>query len=499
MRPFKCCDFVKFDHISLHCSWILHCMDAWEFADEVDILAKLPANFEELRESKKWQERKEALESLSTLLDSAIRLSTKASYGEILGNLQTTLAKDANINVCALAAKCIRGFATGLRGKFSPYAQSIIPIVFDKLKEKKPLLRDPLIECADAIAATIPSLEIIVEEIEANMGKPNPQIKQQVDNFLTRQINMLTPDKAPKKLIKTVVPILIKHAVDADQDVREASLATIGAIHRLIGDKNVRSMIGELSNDEAKMKKITEFAEKSAQAHAQEMAKHVTTASDQQAAGDEVATAGETGPNATPANAPAAVKEVDPWDMLDPVDVLAKLPDDFNTNIESKKWTERRDALQSLLDLITANPRLDPKASYGEHIALLKRIIEKDANINVAALAAKCMKGVAEGLRKKFAPHAPSVVPTIFDKFKEKKPILRDPLVECIDAISATTTLEAMGDDILVALEKPNPNVKIQTDLFLYRAFKLLNAQTMPKKTLKSIAPLLIKVILYFM
>ncbi|KIH58944.1 HEAT repeat protein, partial [Ancylostoma duodenale] len=132
------------------------------------------------------------------------------------------------------------------------------------------------------------------------------------------------------------------------------------------------------------------------------------------------------------------LQEADPWDFLEPVDVLAKLPADFITNIESKKWTERRDALQ-------------------------------------------------------FAPHAPGVVPAVFDKFKEKKPLLRDPLVECIDAIAATTTLEAMGEDILAALEKPNPNIKIQTDLFLYRAFKLLNSQTMPKKTLKSIAPLLIK------
>ncbi|XGW09738.1 hypothetical protein V3C99_011760 [Haemonchus contortus] len=468
-------------------------MDAWEFADEVDVLAKLPANFDELRESKKWQERKEALEALATLLDATVRLSTKSSYGEILGNLQTMLAKDANINVCALAAKCIKGFATGLRSKFSPYAQSIIPVVFDKLKEKKPLLRDPLVDCADAIAATIPTLEVIVEEIEANMGKPNPQIKQQVDNFLSRQINLLTSDKAPKKLIKTVVPVLIKHAADADQDVREASLGTIGAIQRLIGDKNVRSMIGDLSNDEVKMKKIAEYAEKAAQAHAEEMSKHSATTSSEQAAPDEASVAAETGPRASTASAPAPVKEADPWDFLEAVDVLAKLPDDFNTNIESKKWTERRDALQLLLDLITANPKLDPKASYGEHISLLKRIIEKDANINVAALAAKCMRGVAEGLRKKFAPHAPSVVPVIFDKFKEKKPLLRDPLVECIDAIFATTTLEAIGDDILAALEKPNPNIKIQTDLFLYRAFKLLNAQTMPKKTLKSIAPLLIK------
>ncbi|VDO83890.1 unnamed protein product, partial [Haemonchus placei] len=461
-------------------------MDAWEFADEVDVLAKLPANFDELRESKKWQERKEALEALATLLDATVRLSTKASYGEILV-----------LTICSV-------------GDLIKFYFQIIPVVFDKLKEKKPLLRDPLVELVGFLLQ-IPSLEVIVEEIEANMGKPNPQIKQQVDNFLSRQINLLTSDKAPKKLIKTVVPVLIKHAADADQDVREASLGTIGAIQRLIGDKNVRSMIGDLSNDEVKMKKIAEYAEKAAQAHAEEMAKHSATTNSEQAAPDESSVAAETGPRPSTASAPAPVKEADPWDFLEAVDVLAKLPDDFNTNIESKKWTERRDALQLLLDLITANPKLDPKASYGEHISLLKRIIEKDANINVAALAAKCMRGVAEGLRKKFAPHAPSVVPVIFDKFKEKKPLLRDPLVECIDAIFATTTLEAIGDDILAALEKPNPNIKIQTDLFLYRsapnsvlhctdlrimvfrAFKLLNAQTMPKKTLKSIAPLLIK------
>ena len=67
-------------------------MDEWEFAEEVDVLAKLPPNFDELRESKKWQERKEALEALSALLEANVRLSTKASYGEILGSLQTVCA-----------------------------------------------------------------------------------------------------------------------------------------------------------------------------------------------------------------------------------------------------------------------------------------------------------------------------------------------------------------------------------------------------------------------
>jgi hypothetical protein len=51
-------------------------------------------------------------------------------------------------------------------------------------------------------------------------------------------------------------------------------------------------------------------------------------------------------------------EQIDPWDMLDPVDVLARLPANFQENMDSKKWTERKDALQALCDLLTSNPRL---------------------------------------------------------------------------------------------------------------------------------------------
>ena len=43
---------------------------------------------------------------------------------------------------------------------------------------------------------------------------------------------------------------------------------------------------------------------------------------------------------------PPSVKEVDPFELLDPVDVLPKLSKEFQVNMESKKWTDRRDALQ---------------------------------------------------------------------------------------------------------------------------------------------------------
>ncbi|VDO17394.1 unnamed protein product [Brugia timori] len=179
--------------------------------------------------------------------------------------------------------------------------------------------------------------------------------------------------------------------------------------------------------------------------------------------------------------------------MLDPVDVLAKLPANFMESIDSKKWVERRDALQSLLVLCTENPKLCPKANYGEFVALLKKILEKDANINVCALAARCLTAFATGLRKKFAQYAIMVAPTIFEKFKEKKPVLRDPLIDCIDAVAASTTLEALAEDIQTALDKQNPHIKIQTNLFLYRVFKQHNPQTVPKKILKLLAPIIVK------
>ena len=43
-------------------------------------------------------------------------------------------------------------------------------------------------------------------------------------------------------------------------------------------------------------------------------------------------------------------------DLIDPVDVLAQLPADFRTNLESKKWTERKEALQVTSGFLVNNP-----------------------------------------------------------------------------------------------------------------------------------------------
>ena len=63
------------------------------------------------------------------------------------------------------------------------------------------------------------------------------------------------------------------------------------------------------------------------------------------------------------------------------------------------------------------------------------QIIDRDANINVQANAVKVFTALGNGLRSRFIPYISQFLPILFDKFKEKKPALRDPLIECCDSL----------------------------------------------------------------
>lgn len=124
--------------------------------------------------------------------------------------------------------------------------------------------------------------------------------------------------------------------------------------------------------------------------------------------------------------------DIDPYDLLDPVDILSKLPKDFYEKCEAKKWQERKEAMESLETLV-ANPKLEA-GDYADLVRMLKKIISKDTNVVVVALAGKCTAGLANGLKKKFSPYASSCVSTILEKFKEKKATVLAAMREAIDA-----------------------------------------------------------------
>uniref|UniRef100_A0A8C2K2L4 Cytoskeleton associated protein 5 n=1 Tax=Cyprinus carpio TaxID=7962 RepID=A0A8C2K2L4_CYPCA len=174
---------------------------------------------------------------------------------------------------------------------------------------------------------------------------------------------------------------------------------------------------------------------------------------------------------------------VDPYELLEAVEILSKLPKDFYEKIEAKKWQERKEVLEAV-EALTKNPKLE-SGDYGDLARALKKVIGKDANVMLVAMAAKCLAGLATGLRKKFGTYAGHVVPTILEKFKEKKPQVVQALQEAIDAVFLTTTLQNISEDVLAVMDNKNPSIKQQASLFLARSFRHCTPSTLPKSVLK--------------
>ncbi|NXC79184.1 CKAP5 protein, partial [Cercotrichas coryphoeus] len=187
-----------------------------------------------------------------------------------------------------------------------------------------------------------------------------------------------------------------------------------------------------------------------------------------------------------------AVPQVDAYELLEAVEILSKLPKDFYEKIEAKKWQERKEALEAV-ELLVKNPKLE-SGDYADLVKALKKVVVgKDTNVMLVALAAKCLAGLATGLRKKFGQYAGHVVPTILEKFKEKKPQVVQALQEAIDAIFLTTTLQNISEDILAVMDNKNPTIKQQTSLFIARSFRHCTPSTLPKSLLKPFCAALLK------
>eukprot|EP00061_Rhincodon_typus_P018773 g48090.t1 len=150
---------------------------------------------------------------------------------------------------------------------------------------------------------------------------------------------------------------------------------------------------------------------------------------------------------------------VDAYDLLEPVEILSKLPKDFYEKIEAKKWQERKEALEAL-EVLVKNPKLE-SGDYADVVRALKKVIGKDSNVLLVALGAKCLAGLASGLRKKFQTYATHVVPTLLEKFKEKKPQVVQALQEAIDAVFLTQINDSAADVRDAAFEALGTALKV--------------------------------------
>uniref|UniRef100_A0A671SXT1 Cytoskeleton-associated protein 5-like n=1 Tax=Sinocyclocheilus anshuiensis TaxID=1608454 RepID=A0A671SXT1_9TELE len=313
----------------------------------------------------------------------------------------------------------------------------------------------------------IEKAEVVQDELIKGLDNKNPKIVVACIETLRKALCEFGSKIITLKPVVKVLPKLFESREKAIRD--EAKLLAV-EIYRWIRDalraplQNINSV--QLKELEEEWVKLPTAAPKQTRFLRSQQDLKAKFEQQQAAGGDEVEAA-----------------PVDPYELLEAVEILSKLPKDFYEKIEEKKWQERKEALEAV-EALTRNPKLE-SGDYGDLVRALKKVIGKDANVMLVAMATKCLAGLATGLRKKFGTYAGHVVPTILEKFKEKKPQVVQALQEAIDAVFLTTTLQNISEDVLSVMDNKNPSIKQQASLFLARSFRHCTPSMLPKSVLK--------------
>ncbi|XP_069479300.1 cytoskeleton-associated protein 5 isoform X2 [Ambystoma mexicanum] len=325
--------------------------------------------------------------------------------------------------------------------------------------------------------------EPVQEELLKGLDNKNPKIIVACAESLRKALSDFGSKTVALKPIIKVLPKLFESREKAVRD--EAKLLAV-EIYRWIRDalrpplQNINSVkLKELEEEWVKLPTTAPKQSRFLRSQQDLKAKF----EQQQAAGGDADAGGDEEEEAMP--------QVDAYELMSAVEILSKLPKDFYEKIEAKKWQERKEALEAV-EVLVKNPKLEA-GDYADLVKALKKVVGKDTNVLLVALAAKCLTALATGLRKKFGTHATHVVPTILEKFKEKKPHVVQALQEAIDAIFLTTTLQNISEDVLAVMDNKNPSIKQQTSLFLARSFRHCMPASLPKSLLKPFCAALLK------
>jgi len=228
-------------------------MDAYELADPVRILDRLPASFEDQVESAKWSERKEALEALLQLLKTSPKLE-EGSYGSLVQQLVKRLA-DANVLVVVVAAGCLEAMARGLRKSFGPSRTEVLPALLERCKERKVSVLEALRSCLDAMAQyVLPALhELSTEVLGPFLAHKNPQVRVECLSWISRSHRKAVGRRELKGLISAVLP----GADDGSPEVRDAAARCLATFLTISGETTVAPLFDGL--DKIRLARISEL------------------------------------------------------------------------------------------------------------------------------------------------------------------------------------------------------------------------------------------------
>ncbi|KAI4124359.1 MAG: hypothetical protein LQ341_007084, partial [Variospora aurantia] len=229
-------------------------VDAFDLAEPVDVLSKVPADFHEKMASTKWKDRKEALDAFFAAANTD---RIKDGHFEDIVALLAKSMKDANIAVVTVAANCIECLAKGLRHGFAKYRGRTMPPIMERLKEKKQSVADALGAALDAVFAST-GLSECLEDILEFLKHKNPQVKAEMLKFLIRCLK--TTREAPSKTeVKLIAETANKLLTDSSEPTRAGGAEVLGTVMKIMGDRAMGPYLDGL--DDIRKTKIKEYCD----------------------------------------------------------------------------------------------------------------------------------------------------------------------------------------------------------------------------------------------
>lgn len=227
-------------------------VDAFELAEPVDVLSKVPSDFYDMVGSTKWKERKDALDALFNIL--IVPRIKEGPFDELV-RVFAKCMKDANVAVVTVAANCVEKLAQGLWRGFARYRSTIMSPMMERFKEKKQSVADALGAALDAVFAST-SLTDCLEETLGFLPNKNPNVKAETIKFIVRCLRTTrdVPSKAEQKLIADAATKLLTESTEA---IRSGGAEILGTLMKIIGE---RAMVPYLDGlDDIRKSKIKEY------------------------------------------------------------------------------------------------------------------------------------------------------------------------------------------------------------------------------------------------
>ncbi|GBE82318.1 hypothetical protein SCP_0407020 [Sparassis crispa] len=413
---------------------------------------------------KNWKARVSAYESLVKIFHTTASDSDPA-FKPYINNpdLLKKIVTDSNAVAQEKGVECLVAFVKFAGENAARTREAVVPVLVDKSFGSTRAGTK-----AQAIELVLQYVEVenggagVVENILPGLGAKQPKIVAGCVTALREIVRVFGTSAAPPAPVLKALPKIFAHS---DKTVRSEGTHLAHTLYQYIGP-GIESWLADLKPVQVKeLKEAFEVMEKDGKGKGSLKPERMTRAAAREAeagGGDEEEAAAEE------ESAPP-----DPRMFAEEVDIVPKLSATLRPSLGSSKWKERKEALDDLLTLLNATPRIKDSSELGEVAKALATCVHKDANVNCVMTAANCIEALAKGMMGGFGRHRESIVSPLLERMKERKVTVTDAIGSALDAVFTTTTLPDIIPDIISAVNSKNPQVKEGTLRFLGRCLAI--------------------------